>query len=285
MITAMHSNRVTLRNLLIFCLVALSVGWIGWGVDLSTGFGTSEEGPGQLLWIVAPLLAALLLRGFGGDGWKDFGLKPELKKSAVWYLLSFLLFPLCAAFIVLLGRSLGLITLPDLSQPGAGEFLNLFLLALAPSFVKNIFEEFAWRGYLAPRFTALRVHDLIGHLLVGVVWAAWHIPYYLFFMDRTTFAAYNTQSYPVFFLMLFAGVIAMSLVYGEIRLLSHSVWPVLLLHTISNAVGTPLLLHGFIKVAPDANMVVSPAPGSILSIALYCIIGFGLYRFRKRKVL
>jgi membrane protease YdiL (CAAX protease family) len=281
--TGMQRNSAAIRNLVIFASVAISIGWIGWGLDLIMGTPAAQEGVGQLLWIVAPLSTALLLRAFAGDGWKDFGLRPELKKSALWYLLSLVLFPVSAALIVLIGLLSGLIALPDVSPARAELFLNLFLISLTPSFIKNIFEEFAWRGYLAPRISSLHVNDLVGHVLVGVVWAAWHIPYYLFFLDRTSFAAYNAQSYIVFFPMLFAGVIAMSLVYGEIRMLSGSVWPLLLLHTVSNAVGNPLLLHDFIRIAPGADIVVSPGPGSIFSVIINCAIGVGLYRFRKRK--
>ncbi len=267
------NHRRTIRNLTIFAFVAISAGWVGrlWGE------------PGQLLWLVAPLLSALLLRSFGGDGWNDFGLRLELKKSALWYAVSLVLFPLCAALIIFTGCVLGLVTLPDVSPTRAALFLHLTLLALAPSFFKNIFEEFAWRGYLAPRISSLGVHDLVGHVLVGLVWAAWHIPYYLFFLDRASFEAFTSKGFGIFFSMMFAGVAALSLVYGEIRLLSKSVWPVLLLHTVSNAVGNPLLLHGFIRVVPGADVFVSPGPGSVCSIIVYSLIGIGLYRFRKRK--
>ncbi|NTW70094.1 MAG: CPBP family intramembrane metalloprotease [Chlorobiaceae bacterium] len=282
MSTGRQSKRSTIRNLWIFAFIAISIGWIGRGVDSLMGTPVGEEGVGQLLWIVAPLATALLLRTFAGDGWRDFGLTPELKEHSGWYLLALVLFPLSAAFIVFTGVVTGLTTLQDLSLARAGVFLHLFLIALAPSFVKNIFEEFAWRGYLAPRISSLVLSDLLGHVLVGVVWAAWHIPYYLFFLDRAAFAAYTSQGPTLFFPMLFAGVIAMALVYGEIRLLTGSVWPVMLLHTVSNAVGNPLLLHDFIRVAPGADIYLSPAPGSIGSIILNCAIGFWLYRFRKR---
>lgn len=283
MSTRRQSKRSTTRNLWIFAFVAIAIGWIGRGLDAISGNPAGVEGAGQLLWIVAPLLTALFLRCFGGDGWKDFGLRPELKKSAGWYFLALVLFPLSAVLIVFIGVVTGLTTLPDVLPDKAGVFLHLFLIALLPSFVKNIFEEFAWRGYLAPRISSLGVHDLVGHVLVGAVWAAWHIPYYLFFLDRASFAAYNSQGPALFFPMLFAGVIAMSLVYGEIRLLTGSVWPLLLLHTVSNAVGSPLLLHDFIRVVPGSDIVVSPAPGSIVSIVLNCAVGLGLYRFRKGK--
>ncbi len=279
-----RGRKTVIRNLFIFAFVSISAGWVGVGLD--TLAGTSRiEGPGQLLWIVAPLLTMALLRAFAGDGWADLGLRPQWKRNAVWYVFSLLMFPASAGLIVLIGVMAGAAILPDFSTARAVDFCRLALLGLLPSFLKNIFEEFAWRGYLAPRITAAGVSDISNHLLVGLVWAAWHIPYYLFFMDRTSFAAYNAQGVGLFFPMLFAGVLAMSFVYGEVRLLTRSVWPVLLLHTVSNAVGAPLLIQGFLRIAPGMDVVVSPGPGSFISVLLNLTLGFGLYRLRKNSVL
>ncbi len=242
-----------------------------------------SQGLGQLLWLVAPLGTALLLRTFAGDGWKDFGLRPALKKNAVWYGVSLVIFPICAMLIVAIGLVLGLTTLPDFSLTKVGLFLQVVALGLIPAFIKNIFEEFAWRGYLAPRMHSLGLNDWVGHVLVGLIWAAWHIPYYLFFLDRASFAVYTSQNLITFFPMLFAGVLAMSLIYGEIRLLTQSVWSALLLHTVSNAFGNPLILQGFIKMVPGADVFVSPGPESILSIIFYCLIGVGLHLLHVRQ--
>ena len=277
-----HSQRATIGNILIFSVVAISAGWIGWGVDLLVG-ASHNQGPGQLLWIVMPLLTGLLLRTFTGDGWQDAGFRVALQHHAIWYPFSLVLFPFCAALTVAIGLLTGLTAVPDYSPAMPALFLKAVFLGLIPSFVKNIFEEFAWRGYLAPRITSLGINDLAGHALVGLVWAAWHIPYYLFFLDRASFTAFTSLSFTTFVLMLFAGVLAMSFVYGEIRLLTQSVWPLLLLHTVSNAVGSPLLLFGWIKMAPGAELFISPAPGSVISIILYCAIGATLYRFRRGK--
>lgn len=282
--TQSQSNRTTVRNLLIFALVATSIGWLGWGLDVLMG-NPPSQGLGQLLWLVAPLGTALLLRTFADDGWKDFGFRLALNKNAVWYAISLVVFPTCATLIVVIGLVLGLTTLPDFSLAKVGLFSQVVVLGLIPSFIKNIFEEFTWRGYLAPKISSLGLNNWVGHVWVGLIWAAWHIPYYLFFFDRASFAAYTSQSFITFFPMLFAGVLAMSCIYGEIRLLTQSVWSALLLHTVSNAFGNPLILQGFIKMVPGADVFVSPGPESILSIIFYCLIGVGLYRFRKRKTI
>jgi membrane protease YdiL (CAAX protease family) len=45
--------------------------------------------------------------------------------------------------------------------------------------VAGIGEEFGWRGYLLPRLQT-RHNALVSGLIVGVIWAIWHIP--LFFL-------------------------------------------------------------------------------------------------------
>jgi hypothetical protein len=54
-------------------LVILASGWVGRGVDLLIG-STETETLGMLLWLITPFPLSLLLRAFGGDGWKDFGI-------------------------------------------------------------------------------------------------------------------------------------------------------------------------------------------------------------------
>jgi len=73
-----QSNRTTVRNLTIFIIVVLAIGWIGRGLDILMGNATSES-LGMLLWLITPIGISLLLRAFAGDGWKDFGIKLNFK--------------------------------------------------------------------------------------------------------------------------------------------------------------------------------------------------------------
>ena len=50
------------------------------------------------------------------------------------------------------------------------------LLAVWPNILGGpLEEEFGWRGYLLPRIAA-RTGNAVAAILVGVVWAAWHLP-------------------------------------------------------------------------------------------------------------
>ena len=82
----------TLRNVLIFSLVVLACGWVGRLVDLKVE--TDANGSlGQLIWLVSPLLATIVLRSFMGDGWRDLGIKLKFRRNLFSYSLSILLIP------------------------------------------------------------------------------------------------------------------------------------------------------------------------------------------------
>lgn len=257
-------------------MVAIVSGWAGYGLDRMTG-STGSEGVGQLLWIVSPVLSGLLLRSIAGDGLHDLGLRPSFAGNGRWYLFALLCSPVCSLISALAGQVTGLMQ-PCLYD--AGYLFRLASLAMLPSFIKNIFEEFAWRGYLTPRLSAAGVPDAVNHLLTGLVWAAWHVPYYLFFLDRETFAAIAPHGLPLFFAMMVAGVVSLAFVYGELRLVTGSVWPTVVLHTGSNAVTGTLLLNGVFRMAPMADLLVSPLPGSVASIVLNVAIWRWLSSFR-----
>ncbi|NTU52844.1 MAG: CPBP family intramembrane metalloprotease [Chlorobiaceae bacterium] len=265
------------RHVAVFAVVAVSAGWIGRTVEMVTGSPTNE-GPEQLLWIVLPVMVGLLLRGLAGDGWRDSGVRLLFAGNGRWYLFSLLFYPVCTFMSVLVGMGAGLM------QIRVGDADTLFrqvVIAFFPALIKNLFEEFAWRGYLTPRLAAAGVPDMANHALTGMVWAAWHVPYYLFFLDRATFAAIAPHGLMLFFVMMVAGVVSLAFVYGELRLLTGSVWPLVVLHTVSNAVTGTLFLNGTFWMAPMADLWVSPLPGSALSIALCVVIWIGLSRSRR----
>lgn len=262
----------TLRNVIIFSIVALSCGWIGRLVDLQAG--TDENGSlGQLIWIMSPLMAIVIMRSWMGDGWKDFGIKPRIKGNMLLYVFSILFFPLMTAIIV--GISLGL-GWTDMS-PSSSPYLAAFGMALLPSFIKNIFEEFAWRGYMAPKLFTLGYNRLLVHIAVGVIWGAWHFPYLLRFVD-------TTESMITYIPRMMIGVIVMAILYGEILLMTRSVWPAVIMHTVGNAFIDTLILKKFIHVHEEFSYVAMPSPEGILTIALTGLAGLWIYKRRKRTM-
>jgi membrane protease YdiL (CAAX protease family) len=56
----------------------------------------------------------------------------------------------------------------------------MVIITFISAFIFNgLFEEFGWRGYALPRLQA-RWNALISSLILGVIWASWHLP--AFFM-------------------------------------------------------------------------------------------------------
>lgn len=278
-----QSNRITVRNLAIFIIVVLAIGWIGWGLDILMGNPASES-LGMLLWLIMPIGVSLLLRTFAGDGWKDFGIKPNFKRNARWYLTALLIYPVLTSLVLIIGSGLGLITFPDFSLNSLGLILQVFALGILPQFIKNIFEESAWRGYLAPKIYSLRLNDFVGHLIVGLVWGAWHIPYYLFFLDRAVLQNFTTLGLAAFIPLSIVVMISWAMVYGEIRLLTNSIWPAVLMHMVEDAFLNQLFTEHHIQITPGTDWLVSPVNGFI-SIFFFVAIGVGLRQLRKRRTL
>ena len=276
-----QSNRITKRNLAIFITVVLAIGWIGWGLDALMD-KPSSEGLGMPLWIITPLVASLLLRAFAGDGWKDFGIRPNFKGNAAWYVIAILVYPVLTALVLVIGRGLGLITFPNFSLNTLGLVLRAFALGLLPQFIKNIFEEAAWRGYLAPKVYSLRLNDFVGHLIVGLVWGAWHIPYYLFFLDRGLLQNFTTLNLATFIPMSIVVMISWAMVYGEIRLLTNSIWPAVLMHMVEDSFLNQLFTGHHIQIMPGTDWLVSPMNG-LISVFFFIALGVGLRQLRKRR--
>lgn len=276
----MNTGR-TIRNLTLFTIVVLSIGFIGRGLDVQMGNPPSES-LGMLLWLVVPSIFSLLLRAFGGDGWKDFGIKPNFKGNGVYYAISFLVYPVLTLIILLIGSGLGLITFPSLSMNALGMIVQVFMVGALPQFIKNIFEEAAWRGYLAPKIHSLRLNDFVGHTIVGLIWGAWHIPYYLYFLDLSVLEMFTTLNLAIFIPLSIVVMISWGIVYGELRLLTNSIWPAVLMHMVEDAFLNQLFIDNHVKIVPGTDWLVSPVNG-LIGIVLFALLGVILRQIRKRK--
>lgn len=271
----------TVRNLVIFTVVVLAIGWLARGLDVLMG-APAREAPGIGIWLVTPTLIGLLLRALAGDGWKDLGIRPNLRGNGAYYLVALVIYPVLTAVVLIIGRGVGLVTFPDLSPAGVGLILQAFAAGLAPQFIKNIFEEAAWRGYLAPRVYSLRLNDFVGHVVVGLIWGAWHIPYYLFFLERTVLSEFTTLDLAAFIPLAMLAMVAWAMVYGEIRLLTNSFWPAVLMHMVEDAFLNQLFTGHHIRIVPGTDWLISPVNG-LISILLFAAAGVALHRLRRRR--
>jgi membrane protease YdiL (CAAX protease family) len=271
-----RDKKRTRRNLVIFTVLVLGLAALAGVVEPLTvppGAEPGASGLGQLLWIIAPLGVMLLLRILGGDGWDDFGLRPNFKGNGFWWLVSVLTFPVVITISVLIGAVSGGLELDVNVFPA---FVAALLPGLISAMIKNVSEEFAWRGYLAPKVYSLDVNIWLSHAIVGMVWGAWHLPFVFVFWSYLTPAMLWT-----FVPLLLVGTFSQSVVYGEVRLATGSVLPAWLMHTIGNTIGNTLLLSNLVQLSPGRELVFSPGAEGVISIILMFAAGYWLHRRRK----
>lgn len=265
----------TKRNLIVFTMLILVLSWLGKWVDIQTQ-SPPGDGPGSLIWIVSPLLIAFLLRGFAGDGWKDLGIKPNFKGNRLWYLISILVYPVCIILIVGIGRVFGVITFPELSEEARALLVQGTVTMLIMQSIKNIFEEFSWRGYLAPKMYTLSMNTFVSHGIVGLIWGAWHFPYIRYITP------YTTENLVTLVPRFVVGAIAASMVYGEIRLKTNSVWPAWLMHTVGATVVTAFMLYSGMTFSSGTEWVFHPVFEGGLTIVIFIAVGIVLHRLRRK---
>jgi membrane protease YdiL (CAAX protease family) len=271
----------TIRNLVIFSLFTVGGGWLGIWLNQVTGNAQPPmQSLGALVWLMSPALSGFLLRALGGDGWKDSGFGLNLLSGWKWYFVAILVYPLIALLTFGLGSLLGLISADGFAAQGFGAYFAVVGTMFVGSLMKNFFEEFAWRSYLTPRLAATKIHPILNHLITGVLWWSWHLPYYYYFLDRATLKSALLTSVPVFLAIGFFVMFPTAILFGELRLISKSTWTVFLLHCVLNAFSMPLLMNGFIKADGAMGAVFTPTNEGILTSLLMGAAGLILYQRR-----
>ena len=270
--TKLDDSRLTVRDLRIFTALVLLLGWVGRLVDSLLGVPPGQ-GLGMLIWLLAPPLVSFLLRALAGDGWKDLGIRLNLRGNLKWYTVSLLVYPVVTFVILGAALALGGASMPSFD---GGLFAQALVVGILPGILTSV-EEFGWRGYFAPKLYTLGLNSFLAHALVGLVWGAWHLPY------LSVFWGHAMDNLALFLPLFFLGAIAASIVYGEIRILTNSVWPAVLMHSVGNILLNTLIGEGFVQLASGKEMIFSPGVESVLSIALMACIGVGIYLVRRRS--
>src|SRR5919199_138882 len=183
------------------------------------------------VWSLTPTVATLIMllvvtrEGYSKEGWKSLGLH-RLGLSVWWIAFGVTLLITVAASAVVWATPLASFVVPEggILNPVINFLIQFVILALTFS----LGEEIGMRGYLQPRLMSLgRTRGL---LLVGLVWATWHMPLY-YFMAKL-FPVGNV----LFFLPLFYGtIVAASFIFGYLRIYTGSTWPASIAHSVHNA--------------------------------------------------
>jgi membrane protease YdiL (CAAX protease family) len=240
---------------ILFSIISICSGFIGLFLNRITG-QTGTQNLGTLIWILTPFLTATILRLFQRNKFsKPVSILPlyqNLGISILFYI-----------FVIGISTIIAILSSSYSFQNFRFEFSVLVAIAIS-AFIKNIFEEFAWRGYLAPKLDQVGVERNCNHLITGFVWASWHIP---FVLQLNTFTQYNLIQYlPQFYL----SVIIVSWFYGELRLRTGNIVSSLILHIMVNIITGSVVTFGIIKLTSSGNeFIFSPFDGLIYSLICF----------------
>jgi len=250
-----------MRNIVIFVVGVLLLGNIfGLYFDVLDGFG-------EMAFILSPIVLALALRTFAGDGWADAGFGLHLRGNLGIYAFASLLYP------VLMGGALGLGVLSGdvVFQPGARPALvGAMLVSIPAVFAFAFFEEVGWRGYLEPRLAAFGVPAPRRHFFVALVWAPWHLGYIFSHPEN-----YSNVWLPLLLILTLVTIGAMSVIYGVTRTMTASLWPAVIAHAMGNLIAWPMLDGGHVTI--ETPLLFAARTDSLLVLAaLLVIAGFAL---------
>ncbi len=137
--------------------------------------------------LFGPAIAEIILIFYARDKeqWKDYWQRVfDIRRiGKKWFLVILLCFPVLNAVAILIGI-IGGSSLPEfetaknlLSKPWSILPYAIYILVFGP-----LPEELGWRGYALDGLQA-RYNALFSSLILGSVWALWHVP--LFFMKGT----------------------------------------------------------------------------------------------------
>jgi uncharacterized protein len=249
-----------------FFVMAYALTWLAW-----SPWYLSEDGIGLLPYdgesisdyvnvaalIVGPTLSAFIMTGVTGG---REGVRRLLRRIVLWRVgLRWYVF-------VLLGIP-AIIVVSTVAVPGAlasfrasavPSTLFLYVVAGAVFLFAGgpVFEEIGWRGFALPRLQRL-YGPLIGSLILGTLWALWHLPLFLI-------PSWDTPHGSLLDVALFL-IWAVSIT-------------ILITWVFNNTKGSVLiaiLAHGSINSAATATYILFPAPtvtGGIMNF----VIGFGV---------
>lgn len=262
--------------LAIFVFVTLTAGTFGYMLDQVLTDQPEGNSLGMGLWLVLPLLTGIVLRIINKD-LKEIGARTNFRNNMKWYGVAVLVYPFIMLISIIIAKAGGGLTIGKFES---GALFALMLTTFFGSCIKNIFEEFAWRGCLVPYLEKAKMNDWLLYFTSGLVWGMWHITYYMFFLLDEYF---TETSRPM---MVVIGIVLMifwSPLFVELRRLTNSVWPCVILHAMEDAVPTLLFVTTDVfRIKKSLSIMIDPISGFITT-AILLLIGLSLRRYRIKK--
>ncbi|MBU0512703.1 MAG: CPBP family intramembrane metalloprotease [Chloroflexi bacterium] len=202
-----HTNK--LQSPWIYFLIAIGFSWLFW---IPTAFvdGNILESPWVILLYIGgigPAVGGILLTYLNRDkeSRKDYWRRVlDVKRiGGKWYLVILLGYPLITVLLSIIENGQVQITETFkelLTQPVGILSFAIFVFIFGP-----LPEELGWRGYALDGLQK-RMNAVVASLLLGTVWAVWHLP--LFFMKGTYQNELGFGSAAFWLFMVFAVIIS-----------------------------------------------------------------------------
>ena len=220
------------RRLLVFLIVCFSVTWSAWGL-LGWLARTQQlvygEWPFMLLYVLGglgPMIGAYVavLSTSSQAPLREFHQRLFRWRVAGWWYAVAIGLPVVLAIA---STMIAVLFRPDLSSALSIRPWYMFVPLLAVMIVGGGLEEPGWRGIAQPEI-ARTTGSAKAALLVGLVWALWHVP--LFFLPGGV-SQYGSN-FPVFAL----GVVGMALMLGWLYSRTASILLCVVFHAAANAI-------------------------------------------------
>ena len=223
-----------------------------------------------------PLIMVILIRLIYKETWKDAGLKFGFRNNRNFYYFGLLYPLLLIVLIIIISLIFGTADLNSEYPSELQSILGKMGIFLIPMLSMSISEEFGWRGYLEPTLRKINKSILMNHIIVGIIWGVWHFPILLFNNPDTGFQE---------LLIVLVGCIALAIVYGQIRFLSNSVWPCVILHALSNTFMVAFATSNLLQIEDPYKDYISFNTTSIGVTSLWILTSlvFLAIFYRKRK--
>jgi len=221
------------------------------------------------VWSSTPTVAALIMLlvvtrdGYSKEGWKSLGLH-RLGLNVWWIAFGVTLLITVAASAIVWATPLASFVIPEGGLINA--IINLLVAFGIVVFAFGLGEEIGMRGYLQPRLMSLgRTRAL---LVVGLVWATWHMPLY-YFMAKV----FPVGNVLLFLPLFYATIVAASFFFGYMRIYTGSIWPASIAHAVHNAAweslaaftvtSSPVLVNFYLVGDYGILIVIGVAMGAI----------------------
>ena len=211
-----------------------------------------------------PLIGAAVVTWMSGGSLREWaGQVTNWRVKPRWYLIAFLL-PLLITEASNLVYVFGGVSLTVTDIPFHLFVLNFFVVLL----LAGSLEEFGWRGFAQPRLQE-RYSALIAGLVVGLLWAVWHYPHFIYGSPWT-----QDISITLYTLRVMGTALVFAWVYNGT---GGSILLVMIIHAMGNL---PAIFEPAGEVSATLEAITYP-----ITILTYALIAFIVVRLHGTEYL